>query len=88
VKSFGLVESDVHDVFNIFMCTGFSRRENKYFCKPSPARQGDRIEFVADMDLIVALSACPQGDVSIPVGQPVPDSLCHPLKVEVFREKS
>ena len=37
------------------------------------------------MDLIVGLSACPQGDVSIPCGNPVPDELCLPLKMEVFK---
>lgn len=85
VKEFGLEESDVHDVWNIFMCTGFTRDTQQYFCKPTPARKGDFIEFIADMDLLVALSACPQGDVSIVVGQEVPEEKCFPLMVEVFR---
>ncbi|XP_055849737.1 uncharacterized protein LOC129914484 [Episyrphus balteatus] len=86
VKKIGLTEEDVHDVWNIFMCTGFTKDTQQYFCKPSPAQKGDYIEFIADMNLLVALSACPQGDVSIPVGQEVPDDLCHPLLVEVFRK--
>lgn len=85
VKEHGLTEQDVHDTWNIFMCTGFTRDTQQYFCKPSPARKGDFIEFVADMNLLVALSACPQGDVSIQVGQKVPDNKCFPMKVEVFR---
>ena len=36
------------------------------------------------MDLLVGLSACPQGDVSIPCGLPVPEELCLPLEMEVF----
>jgi hypothetical protein len=32
-------------------------------------------------DLCVILA----GDVSIPVGKPVPDENCHPLGVEVFQ---
>eukprot|EP00099_Drosophila_melanogaster_P023420 NP_651186.1 uncharacterized protein Dmel_CG10208 [Drosophila melanogaster] len=87
VEERGLTEQDVHDVWNIFMCTGFTRDTHQYFCKASPARKGDFIEFVADMNLLVALSACPQGDVSIAVGADVPDDKCHPLKVEVFRRK-
>ncbi|KAI8129464.1 hypothetical protein FF38_00818 [Lucilia cuprina] len=83
----GLCEEDVHDVWNIFMCTGFTRDTQQYFCKPSPAQKGDYIEFIADMNLLVALSACPQGDVSIPVGEEVPDDKCHPLQVEIFRKK-
>lgn len=87
VKARGMTEDDVHDVWNIFMCTGFTKDTQQYFCKPSPAQKGDYIEFIADMNLLVALSTCPQGDVSIPVGQNVPDELCHPLLVEVFRKK-
>ncbi|XP_012254270.2 uncharacterized protein C11D3.03c isoform X2 [Athalia rosae] len=83
----GLTEDDVHDVWNIFMCTGFTKNTGQYFCKASPARKGDYIEFIADMDLLVGLSACPQGDVSLPVGQVVPIQICHPLGVEVFRAK-
>lgn len=67
IKKIGLKESDVHDVWNIFMLTGFTRDTQQYFCKPSPSRQGDFIEFIADMDLIVGLSTCPHGDVSIPI---------------------
>lgn len=88
VEERGMKEEDVHDVWNIFMCTGITRDTDQYFCKPSPARKGDFIEFIADMNLLVALSACPQGDVSIPVGAEVPDENCHPLKVEVFRKKA
>ncbi|XP_015604239.1 uncharacterized protein C11D3.03c [Cephus cinctus] len=84
----GLTEDDVHDVWNIFMCTGFTKDTHQYFCKASPARKGDYIEFIADMDLIVGLSACPHGDVSVPVGLEVPDEICHPLGVEIFRKKN
>nr|CAD7595622.1 unnamed protein product [Timema genevievae] len=81
----GLTEEDVHDVWNIFMCTGFTRDTNQYFAKASPGRRGDYIEFIADMDLLVALATCPQGDVSMAVGQEVPESMCYPLGVEVYR---
>lgn len=87
IKKIGLSEMDVHDVWNIFMCTGFTKDTQQYFCKPSPAQKGDFIEFIADMNLIVALSTCPQGDVSIACGQLVPEDKCHPLKVEIFRKK-
>ncbi|PNF33500.1 hypothetical protein B7P43_G00552 [Cryptotermes secundus] len=61
VKKHGLTEQDVHDVWNIFMCTGFTKDTHQYFTKASPARKGDYIEFIADMDLLVAMSTCPQG---------------------------
>ncbi len=42
----GLQEADVHDVLNVFMCTGFTRGTNQYFTKPSPVRKGDYLEFL------------------------------------------
>ncbi len=55
-------ELQVHDVLNVFMCTGFTRDTHQYFMKASPVRPGDFIEFFAEIDLLGALSACPGGD--------------------------
>ena len=59
---FAEAEPHVHDVLNVFMCTGFTRDEHRYFMKASPVRPGDFIEFFAEIDLIGALSTCPGGD--------------------------
>ncbi len=37
-------EPHVHDVLNVFMCTGFTRDTHQYFMKASPVRPGDYIE--------------------------------------------
>ncbi|KAF3099382.1 hypothetical protein TWF569_010151 [Orbilia oligospora] len=63
VLPFGLAESDVHDVLNIFQVTGLNS-QGKYFMEASPARPGDYIEFFAEQDLLMALSTCPGGDLS------------------------
>ena len=55
-------ERHVHDVLNVFMCTGFTRDTGQYFMKASPVRPGDHLEFFAEIDLLGALSACPGGD--------------------------
>src|SRR5438270_12903046 len=55
-------ELEVHDVMNVFMCTGFTRDTHQYFMKASPVRPCDFIEFFAEIDLLVALSACPGGN--------------------------
>ncbi len=73
----------VHDVLNVFMCTGFTRDTHQYFMKASPVRPGDFIEFFAEIDLLGALSACPGGDCSAEHSSDT--AACHPLKVEVFR---
>lgn len=75
-------ESHVHDVLNVFMCTGFTRDRGLYFMKASPARPGDHLEFFAEIDLLGALSACPGGDCGSEHSSDA--AACHPLKVEVF----
>ena len=75
-------EPFVHDVLNVFMCTGFTRDTGQYFMKASPARPGDFIEFFAEIGLLGALSACPGGDCSSEHSSDV--AACYPLLVEVF----
>ncbi len=76
-------EMHVHDVLNVFMCTGFTRDTHQYFMKASPVRPGDYLEFFAEIDLLGALSACPGGDCSTTHSSDV--AACYPLKVEIFR---
>lgn len=56
VAPFGLAEADVHDVINIFQVTGLDA-EGRYYMSPSPAARGDYLEFFAEQDLLMALSA-------------------------------
>lgn len=75
-------EAHVHDVLNVFMCTGFTRDTGQYFMKASPVRPGDHLEFFAEIDLLGALSACPGGDCSSEHSSDT--AACYPLLVEVF----
>jgi uncharacterized protein YcgI (DUF1989 family) len=65
-------ERHIHDVLNVFMCTGFTRDTHQYFMKASPVRPGDFIEFFA-------------GDCSTTHSSDV--AKCYPLKIEIFRPK-
>jgi uncharacterized protein YcgI (DUF1989 family) len=76
-------ELHVHDVMNVFMCTGYTRDTHQYFMKASPVRPGDFIEFFAEIDLLAALSACPGGDCGS--GHSDDAIKCYPLEVEVYR---
>jgi uncharacterized protein len=83
----GLTEFDVHDVLNVFQCTGLNSND-QYFCRASPAKPGDFLEFFAEIDLLCAISACPGGDLSVPLWGPEardPIDVCRPLGVEVYR---
>lgn len=75
-------EHHVHDVLNVFMCTGFSRDTGQYIMKASPVRPGDHIDLLAEIDLLGALSACPGGDCGAEHSSDT--APCHPLLVEVF----
>lgn len=75
-------ERHVHDVLNVFMCTGFSRDTGQYIMKASPVRPGDHIDLLAEIDLLGALSACPGGDCGSEHSSDT--APCHPLLVEVF----
>ncbi|GJD01365.1 meiotic chromosome segregation protein [Colletotrichum higginsianum] len=88
VLPYGLNEGDVHDVINIFQVTGLDDK-GRYFMNPCPAQPGDHIEFLAEQDLLMALSTCPGGDLSLwGFGEDSEEEMikcCRPLKVEVFR---
>ncbi|WP_417525439.1 urea carboxylase-associated family protein [Marinovum sp.] len=75
-------ELHVHDVLNVFMCTGFTRDTGQYFMKASPVRPGDYFELFAEIDLLGALSACPGGDCSAEHTSDV--AACYPLLIEVL----
>ncbi|KAK0372132.1 hypothetical protein CPAR01_00492 [Colletotrichum paranaense] len=88
VVPYGLNEQDVHDVINIFQVTGLDE-QGRYFMNPCPAQPGDHLEFLAEQDLLMALSTCPGGDLSLwGFGEDSEEEMikcCRPLKVEVFR---
>ena len=88
ITPYHLDESDVHDVLNIFQVTGLTL-DDRYFVKPSPAKQGDYFEFFAEIDLLCAISTCPHGDLSVQVWgeEDVDDPIdtCHPLGVEIYQ---
>jgi len=74
IAPFGLGAGDVHDPFNIFMTTGLNR-SGKPFYLPSDARKGDYVDLLAEINLLVAISACPGGSSG---------KESHALEVEIF----
>ncbi|QQA42434.1 urea carboxylase-associated family protein [Pelagovum pacificum] len=74
-------EPHVHDVLNVFMCTGFDAA-GRYFMKASPVRPGDHLLLFAEIDLLAVLSACPGGDCAS--GHSSDAAQCHPIDLEVW----
>ncbi len=60
IAPFGLRPEDVHDPFNIFMTTGLNP-DGRPFYLPCDAAKGDYVELIAEIDCLVAISACPGG---------------------------
>jgi len=76
-------ELHVHDVLNVFMCTGFDSATGQYIMKASPVRPGDALTCFAEIDLLGALSACPGGDCSAEHSSDA--AACYPLTVEILK---
>lgn len=76
-------EPHIHDVLNVFMCTGFTKDTHQYFMKASPVRPGDYLEMFAETDILGALSACPGGDCGSSHSDD--STACYPLLVEIYK---
>jgi hypothetical protein len=87
IMPFGLTEFDVHDVINVFQVTGLMPDDERYFMKSCPARVGDFFEVFCEIDLLIAASTCPGGDLSVPLWGPEAgaEPICNPILAEVFR---
>ena len=76
IKPYGLIPEDVPDVFNAFMNVDYGQNLEGYVVKVPVAKKGDYIDLLAEMDCLVAISACP--------GQPLCNDYNKPLKVEIW----
>jgi len=81
--SINQAEKLIHDVLNVFMCTGFTKDTHQYFMKASPVRTGDYLEFYAEEDLLGILSTCPGGNCSSKHSSD--EAKCFSLKVSKWK---
>ena len=83
VAPFGLGEEHIlHDNFMLFQ-PSYIRPDGSGDSVQSQSQPGDYAEFVADMDLIVAVSACPVGDYAVPMTEP-DKIMTRPLGFEIY----
>ena len=68
ITPYHLDESDVHDVLNIFQVTGLTR-DDRYFVKPSPAKQGDYSNFRRDRPALRDFHLSPRRPVGSGLGR-------------------
>jgi uncharacterized protein YcgI (DUF1989 family) len=67
LAAFGIVPSHIPQPFNVFMRTP-GTLDGSIVWLAAQSKAGDRFDMVAEMDLIVALSACPSDLVGINAG--------------------
>jgi hypothetical protein len=83
VEPFGLGEEHIiYDNFMLFQ-PSFIRPDGSGDSVTSQADLGDYAELYADMDLIVAVSACPVGDYAVPMSEPERVT-ARPLAFEIY----
>ena len=59
IHEFGLPPERVPDVFNLWMTVDHNPEDMSYVVKEALCQKGDYIDFLAHMDCLIALSACP-----------------------------
>lgn len=62
IAPFGLTPDDVHDAFNLFTTSGVDPSGGIYIDLPR-GKKDDYMDLLCHVDCLVALSACPAGDV-------------------------
>jgi len=77
LEPYGLSGDDVFDIFNVFMNVDLHTDGSFTMC-PTEATADDYIDFRAEMDLLVAVSACP-ADTS-----PTNNGMSNPLGIKIF----
>jgi uncharacterized protein YcgI (DUF1989 family) len=82
IAPFGLGAEHVHDNLNVFQKTRIDVETSRYVSEASDAKPGDYVEFFAEIDVLVAVSACPGGSLRHPAETGLSDT--KPLLVKIF----
>ena len=82
IEPYGLKEEDIHDNFMVHQKTYVDPVSGRTNVIRGDSRPGDYVEFYAEMDLLVGVSACPngEGDRKVRLGH----EIVHPLRIEVY----
>lgn len=84
IKEYDLIQDGVHDGWNAFICSGLSKT-HEYFEKTGPTKKGDYVEFIAEMNLIVAVNTFVCGTFTVDGdGEHVGEEF-FPVEIEIFK---
>ena len=83
IEPFGLTEANLRDNINLFQKMKVDPDSGRILAAPSESKTGDYIEFYAEVDLLVAVSVCPNGDNTRYYSVPGRD-VVRPLGIEIY----
>ncbi len=83
IEPFGLSEEHLRDSINLHQKVRLGSDDGKWCGATSDSKQGDYVEFYAEIDLLVAISVCPYGDNARFGGTPDGDTVL-PIAVEIY----
>ena len=83
IEPFGLKEENILDNINVHQKVRVGPKTGRLQRMRSDSKPGDYIEFYAELDLLVSVSLCPQGDNNTIMGVP-DETTVKPLAVEVY----
>ena len=82
IEPFGLKEEDIHDNINLFQKMRADPHNGKISAALSDSKAGDYIEFYAEIDILAAVTVCPNGDNTRYYSVPGKD-VVRPIAIEV-----
>ena len=65
IEPFGLRPDHVHDAFNVFTASGVDS-DDRFFLDANTAGEADYLELRAEIDLLLAIAACPGSVLRVP----------------------
>jgi uncharacterized protein len=83
IEPFGLTEANLRDNINLFQKMKVEPDSGRIVAARSESKRGDYIEFYAELDLLVAVSVCPNGDNTRYYSVPERD-IVRPLGIEIY----
>ncbi|MBM4420791.1 MAG: urea carboxylase-associated family protein [Chloroflexi bacterium] len=79
IAPYGIAPEDIPDPFNGFLNLQYDCDTKAWIAREPVTKPGDYIEFVAEMDCLIAISNCPEDRLTDSSGKK-----CTPLRVQVF----
>lgn len=84
IRDWGMPPEKVPDVFNLWMYCE-NTPDGGFRVMPSKSKKGDHIDFLAKMDLLIALSACPGNHVDLATVD-INGGVNKPLQIQIYEK--